>query len=87
MKENNELTPAQEAYRRGATSYHAKRALTAKAMIKAMREKPGMTKDEIFAAIGTVSGHGGFEVLTKHKMAYSTGSPARWYATGANPKP
>ena len=86
MKENNELTHAQEAYRRGATSMHAKRALTAKAMIQAMRKKPGMTKEEIFQEIGTTSGHGGFEVLTKHKMAYSIGSPARWYPTGGNPK-
>lgn len=66
---------------------HAKRALTAKAMLNAMREKPGMTKEEIFQTIGTVSGHGGFEVLTQHKLAYSSGSPARWYATGGNPKP
>ena len=86
MKSNDELTPSQLAYRRGNTSLHAKRTLTAKAILAAIKDKPGMTKDEIFTAIGTVSGHGGFEVLTRHKMAYSTGSPARWFATGGNPR-
>ena len=85
MKQNHELTPAQEAYRRGNTSLHARRALTAKAILAALKTKPGMTKAEIFDTIGTVSGHGGFELLTRHKLAYSTGSPARWFATGGNP--
>jgi len=86
VKENHELTHSQESYRRGATTLHAKRTLTAKAIMQAIRSKPGMTKAEIFEAIGTESGHGGFEVLTRNKMAYSTGSPARWFATGGNPQ-
>ena len=85
MKENHELTPAQEAYRRGATTLHAKRTLTAKAILQAIKATPGMTKEEIFAVIGTESGHGGFETLTKHKLAHSKGSPARWFPTGGNP--
>lgn len=86
MKENNELTHAQEDYRRGKTSMHAKRALTAKAILQAIKATPGMTKDEIFQAIGTTSGHGGFELLKSHKLARSQGSPARWYPTQINPK-
>ena len=81
MKTNSELTHAQESYRRGSTSFHAKRALTAKAILKAIRETPGITKPEILEVTGTVSGHGGFELLQKHKLAYHIGSPARWYPT------
>ena len=65
MKTNSELTHAQESYRRGSTSFHAKRALTAKAILKAIRETPGITKPEILEVTGTVSGHGGFELLQK----------------------
>ena len=87
MKENHELTQAQELFRRGSTTYYARRTLTAKAILGAIRKTPGMTKAEIFAEINTESGHGGFEVLTRNKMAYSTGSPARWFANNTNPKP
>ena len=81
MKTNSELTHAQESYRRGSTSFHAKRALTAKAILKAIRETPGITKPEILEVTGTVSGHGGFELLKQYKLAYHIGSPARWYPT------
>lgn len=85
-KENHELNSAQEDFRRGRTSYHAKRALTAKAILQALRKKPGMTKDEILAAIGCDSGHGGFDILQRHKLAYHAGVPARWFATETNPQ-
>lgn len=86
MKENHELTEAQEAFRRGSTSYHAKKTLTAKAILAAIRQTPGMTREEILQTIGTTSGHGGFEVLAKHRLARHIGSPAKWYPTGQNPK-
>lgn len=85
MKENHELTGAQENFRRGNTSYHARRALAAKAILQAIRKTPGLTKDEIFQAAGLESGHGGFDVLRDHKLAYSQGSPARWFAKPSNP--
>ena len=86
MKENHELTGAQESYRRGNTSYHAKRTLTAKAISAAIKQHPGITKQEILDTIGETSGFGGFEVLKKHKLAYHSGSPAKWYPTNINPR-
>lgn len=81
MKLNHELTPAQEAYRRGATSFHAKKTLTAKAILVFLREHPGSTKQEILAALKLESGYGGFELLQQHKLARPEGRhPAKWYA-------
>ena len=81
MKTNSELTHAQESYRRGSTSFHANRVLTAKVILKAIRETPGIIRPEILKVTGTVSGHGGFELLKQYKLAYHIGSPARWYPT------
>ena len=80
MKLNHELTPAQEAYRRGSTSYHAKKTLTAKAIRTYLIENPGSTKQQILQSLGLESAYGGFELLQKHKLARSEGRhPAKWY--------
>ena len=80
MKLNHELTPAQEAFRRGSTSFHAKKTLTAKAIRTHLLAHPGSTKQEILAALNLESAYGGFELLQKHKLARFEGRhPAKWY--------
>lgn len=80
MKLNHELTHAQEAYRRGSTSYHAKKTLTAKAILQYIREHPGATKQEIVEAVCPDGAYGGFELLQSHKLARPEGRhPAKWY--------
>jgi hypothetical protein len=86
MKQNHELTEAQENFRRGSTSFHQAKTLAAKAVLKHIKANPGCTKEDIFAAIGDEYKSGAFDVLTKHKLAYSKGQkPALWYPTGTNP--
>jgi len=88
-KENSDLTLPQENFRRGSTEYHKKKVLTARKIIEAIRETPGLTRDQILAKIGETSGYGGFESLTRNKLAYFVkGSEATWYPTQLkNPQP
>ena len=80
MKLNNELTHAQENFRRGSTSYHAKKTLTAKAIRTYIVAHPGSTKQEITEAVCPDGAYGGFELLQKHKLVRCEGRhPAKWY--------
>ena len=67
-----------DQWRRGNTSAQANKALRNKAVRLYIKEHPGCTANEIRAALG----HGGFELLQKHRLAFyiKTGvEDARWY--------
>ena len=72
-----------DQYRRGNTTAQAAKALRNKVVLQYIKEHPGCTKDEIHAALG----HGGFDLLVKHRLArYEMyGDTARWYATNKQP--
>lgn len=68
-----------DQWRRGNTSAQANAALRNKAVLQYIKEHPGCTRVEIRAALG----HGGFDLLQKHRLAFyvKDGGPdlARWY--------
>lgn len=67
-----------DQWRRGNTSAQARTALRNKAVLLYIKEHPGCTREEIHAALG----HGGFELLQRHKLAFyikNGADDARWY--------
>ena len=86
MKTNNELTPAQESFRRGSTTYHAARALMAKKILGVIRAHRGITKDAICEEIGTNSTMGAFDMLREHGLIFYQGQPRVYFSTGRNPR-
>lgn len=68
-----------DQWRKGNTSAQAHKALRNKAVMLYIKEHPGCTANEIHAALG----HGGFELLQKHRLAFyikdNANDNARWY--------
>lgn len=73
-----------DQFRRGSTSAQANKALRNKEVLQYIKEHPGCTKDEIYAALG----HGGFDLLQKYNLIYyeMIGDKAHWFPTNNQPK-
>ncbi len=81
-----QMDAQRDQWRRGNTSAQAHKALRNKAVLKYIKEHPGCTKNEIRAALG----HGGFELLQRHKLAFyikaNSMEDARWYLESDRPR-